>query len=131
MIAPEVAEGGASTLGSSKGSMALGAAGSIKPARTSHPYIVGISLVVIGGFSLIGSITGTLPSMLAALFVPNALVDASGNAPAPNIVNYANATTQAVLGNPIPLWHLFGSNYNNLNLNRFVPKFLGGSGNSL
>ena len=49
--------------------------------RTHHPYIVGITLMAVGGFALVGSITGALPSMLAALFVPNALVDAGGNLP--------------------------------------------------
>lgn len=56
-------------------------------AKTSHPYVVGLVLTVMGGFMLIGSITGALPSMIAALFVPNALVDTSGNSPSPNIIN--------------------------------------------
>jgi len=49
--------------------------------RTHHPYIVGITLMAVGAFALVGSITGTLPSMIAALFVPNALVDTGGNLP--------------------------------------------------
>lgn len=107
MITPEVIDSGASTLGLG-GSSKLGLLGAAKPARTNHPYIVGISLVVIGGFSLVGSITGTLPSMLAALFVPNALVDKSGNTPAPpnpitsvTKLGYGLATGGIVGGNPL------------------------------
>ncbi len=108
MIAPEVADSGASSLGISKGSSKLGLLGAAQPAKTNHPYIVGLSLVVIGGLSLVGSITGTLPSMIAALFVPNALVDASSNTPAaPNELSYLAkasegiATAGLIGGNPI------------------------------
>lgn len=58
----------------------LGAAGAGLPRpRTHHPYIVGLALMTVGAFALVGSITGALPSMLAALFCPNALVDTTGN----------------------------------------------------
>jgi hypothetical protein len=47
--------------------------------KTTHPYIVGFVLIVVGGFSLVGSLTGDLPAMIAALFVPDALEDKNGN----------------------------------------------------
>jgi hypothetical protein len=66
----------------------LSAGGSALPKpKTSHPYIVGLSLILVGGFMLIGSITGTLPSMLAALFDPDALEDASHNSPVANVLH--------------------------------------------
>ena len=49
--------------------------------KTAHPYVVGMALIIIGGFGLVGSVTGTLPAMIAGLFVPNALVDSSGSSP--------------------------------------------------
>jgi hypothetical protein len=55
--------------------------------KTSHPYIVGFILLSTGLFALVGSITGTLPSMLAALFVPSALLDSSGNTASPGILS--------------------------------------------
>ena len=45
--------------------------------KTDHPYVLGLIFTGIGLFVLVGSITGTLPSMLAALFVPHALEDAN------------------------------------------------------
>lgn len=75
------ADSGASSTGLSGGQKA-GALGSALPKpRTHHPYIVGLTLMVVGAFALVGSITGTLPSMIAALFVPNALVDVAGSNP--------------------------------------------------
>ncbi len=74
ILAPET---GALT-GTQKATAGLGA---VPTAKTSHPYVVGIALLVIGGFGLIGSLTGQLPSMIAALFVPNALVNAEGKRP--------------------------------------------------
>jgi hypothetical protein len=47
--------------------------------RTHHPYVVGLLLIAGGSCMLIGSITGALPSMLAALFCPTALQDANAN----------------------------------------------------
>jgi hypothetical protein len=132
MIAPEVADSGASTLGASdaKGPSKLGALGAVKPAKTSHPYIVGLSLVAVGAFGLVGSITGTLPSMIAALFVPNALVDKAGNTPAPTLLNKAASLSEGIVTGGV-----VGTNpikaYNNLNLNRFIPSWLGGTGTSL
>lgn len=90
--APEVVEGTIGAAGDTLGSTASGlglttgqkgaAIGRALPKpRTKHPYVVGGVLMLIGGFGLIGSLTGTLPSMLAALFVPNALVDSQGNHP--------------------------------------------------
>lgn len=69
------------------GGQKAAAAGRLLPKpRTSHPYIVGLSLVAIGLLSLVGSITGTLPSMIAALFVPNALgPSATSDVPVPII----------------------------------------------
>jgi len=82
-IAGEVAgdSAGASSGGLSGLQKANAANSALPKVRTTHPYVVGLSLIVIGGFALIGSITGTLPSMLAALFVPNALIDSAGNSP--------------------------------------------------
>jgi hypothetical protein len=59
---------------------------------TSHPYVVGIILLITGGFVVVGSVTGTLPSMLAGLFVPEALTDKHNNTPAPDALGViANA----------------------------------------
>jgi len=86
MIEPE-AEAATSKLGLTGGQKASAGLGAIPTAKTHHPYIVGIVLVLIGGFGLIGSLTGALPSMLAALFVPHALVDSDGNsAPGPGLL---------------------------------------------
>lgn len=83
MVLDATPEGAAANAGASAGlnlGQKIGAANRALPKpRTHHPYIVGLSLIVIGGFALIGSITGALPSMLAALFVPDALVDSAGN----------------------------------------------------
>ena len=82
MIVPE-AEGAASSVGKKFGLTNSQKAGAISAGlpqpRTHHPYILGLILITTGGFMLIGSVTGTLPSMLAALFVPNALDDTGGN----------------------------------------------------
>lgn len=51
---------------------------SLPKPKTNHPYIVGITLIAIGAFGLVGSINGSLPSMIAALFVPDALIDPAG-----------------------------------------------------
>jgi len=97
-------EGAASKTGSKLGltnsqkGAALGR--SLPQPRTHHPYIVGLSLIVIGMFSLVGSITGTLPSMLAALFVPTALEDGSGNPAAPSLLNKLGGVA-SVVANPL------------------------------
>lgn len=49
--------------------------------RTHHPYLLGLIFIVAGGFWLVGSITGTLPSMIAALFDPSVLDDSDSNPP--------------------------------------------------
>jgi hypothetical protein len=74
---------------------------SLPKPKTTHPYIVGLSLIVVGGFMLIGSITGTLPSMLAALFDPTALVDEKGNAPGFLSKLVSGVTGDALAG---PVW---------------------------
>lgn len=80
MMLPEaLGDAGSSKIGLTGGQKASAIGRLFPKPKTSHPYVVGLSLVVIGGFSLVGSITGKLPSMLAALFDPNALVDSSGN----------------------------------------------------
>lgn len=42
--------------------------------KEDHPYATGILLVVIAGFGVAGSVTGQLAAMLAALWVPSALI---------------------------------------------------------
>ena len=78
MIVPE-AEGAGAKVAKKFGLTGSQKAGAISAGlpqpRTHHPYILGLILITTGGFMLIGSVTGTLPSMLAALFVPNALDD--------------------------------------------------------
>lgn len=41
-------------------------------------YATGITLITVGVFGIIGSITGELANMLAALWAPDTLADASG-----------------------------------------------------
>lgn len=78
-----LASEGSSVIGLSSGQKATAGLGAIPTPKTQHPYVVGIALVLIGGLGLIGSVTGTLPSMIAALFVPDALIEPStGNSPA-------------------------------------------------
>jgi len=97
MIVPEAAESGASKFGLTGGQKASAGLGAVPTAKTSHPYVVGIALVLIGGFGLVGSIIGALPSMLAALFVPNALIDSGGNqkAPSPASLTAVNPLTSS------------------------------------
>jgi len=96
MLAPE-AESAIGLTGGQKASAGLGA---IPTAKTQHPYVVGIALVLVGGFGLIGSITGTLPSMIAALFVPDALTDSAGKKP--GVLTPVNPLTSSpTLGTPI------------------------------
>jgi hypothetical protein len=83
------AESGASTVGKKFGltgsQKAAAVSGGIPSPRTKHPYILGLLLISGGCLMLIGSITGTLPSMIAALFDPNALDDSGGNPASPGI----------------------------------------------
>jgi len=108
MLAPEAE----SAIGLTRGQKAAAGLGAVPTAKTQHPYIVGTVLVLVGGFGLIGSITGTLPSMLAALFAPNALiVSADGSTPninTPSVVkkaglnlNILNNKNSVTGGNPI------------------------------
>ena len=86
MLAPEAE----SAIGLTRGQKAAAGLGAVPTAKTQHPYIVGTVLVLVGGFGLIGSITGTLPSMIAALFVPTALqVSADGSIITPPAVKKA------------------------------------------
>jgi hypothetical protein len=48
---------------------------------------------------MVGSITGTLPSMLAALFVPQALEGSGGNTPAPPGGNTADTPLGSTTNN--------------------------------
>ena len=66
----------------------------IPTARTHHPYVVGLILIVVGCVGLVGSITGNLPAMLGALFDPNAIMDTSGNAAGPNITSKSLTSAQ-------------------------------------
>jgi hypothetical protein len=42
--------------------------------KSDHHVVIGLALVVTGVLGAIGSLLGTLPAMLAALFQPDALV---------------------------------------------------------
>lgn len=82
MIAPE-AEAVGSKIGLTGGQKAGALSGALPQPRTHHPYVVGLVFIVTGMFMLVGSITGTLPSMIAGLFDPNALEDSNHNTPTP------------------------------------------------
>lgn len=47
--------------------------------KQDHHIVFGIGLLTVGVFGLIGSVTGSLAVMLAALFDPSALVDGSNS----------------------------------------------------
>lgn len=72
--------------------------------RTHHPYIVGGTLIIVGVFGLIGSITGSLPSMLAALFVPPALTDYTGNSPVADILGQVENVVTAPVKIAQDIW---------------------------
>lgn len=102
MPAAEAAEALAPSSAGLSGTQRAGAISSALPKpRTRHPYIVGLTLIIVGGFSLIGSITGTLPSMLAALFVPAALVDSGGNSPSPDIFGIVGQSLENIATSPV------------------------------
>jgi len=46
--------------------------------KNDHHIIFGIALILVGGFGVIGSLTGRLAPMIAGLFDPSDLVSASG-----------------------------------------------------
>ncbi len=93
------AEEAGSSIGLTTGQKASAASRALPRPKTNHPYVVGLVLTTIGGFAIIGSITGTLPSMLAALFVPNALIDSSGAQAAPSV----SSDLAAIGSQPVPL----------------------------
>lgn len=65
----------------SEGLLALPKIGkSVPTPRTQHPYIAGLLLIIVGGVGLIGSITGNLPAMIAALFDPDTLAERQSGA---------------------------------------------------
>lgn len=72
--------------------------------KENHHYTSGILLVVVGGAGLVGSLTGELANMLAALFVPSILFTAGGsqNNPQPNPGPLISGGTSlfGVLGGP-------------------------------
>lgn len=70
--------------GTAASGAALGAGLLPKP-KTNHPYIVGLILITIGVAGMIGSVTGQLPAMIAALFDPNVLVDKNDATPGTSI----------------------------------------------
>ena len=88
----QIGSTGGLSSGLSKGQIGSAIGRALPKPKTHHPYIVGLTLIVVGGASLIGSLTGSLPAMIGALFVPNALVDTSGKAVAPNILQGLPAT---------------------------------------
>lgn len=53
-------------------------AGAVSTFKSDHHIVFGIALGAVGVFGLIGSLTGSLAVMLAALFDPSALIDGSG-----------------------------------------------------
>lgn len=64
--------------------------------KSDHHVIIGVSLLTIGLMGAVGSLLGTLPSMLAALFQPNALVSKG-------VVTQADAAALAGQGFNVPL----------------------------
>jgi len=98
--APAAAEGAAgggsealAALGFSKGQKsgsagagAQGVANILPKPKTTHPYLVGLIFIVVGVAGIVGSITGTLPAMIAALWDPPILVDKSGSSVAPGFL---------------------------------------------
>lgn len=72
--------------------------------KDNSGYATGIVLVLVGVFGAIGSITGTLPSMLAALWVPEILTTSTGSSAvasnplnsAANAINLLNPVTGPV-----------------------------------
>lgn len=92
-------------------SVAGSLSGLVPRPKTSHPYVLGLILTTVGIFALVGSITGTLPSMIAALFVPQALEDAGSTPVSPgsfdNILGGANGVVAGIVDPAYGLSQLF------------------------
>lgn len=71
--------------------------------KTEHHYVVGALLLFVGLIGIAGSITGTLPSMIAGLFEPSALgsvtssTGQSGDTVNPSAIS---SSTTASIGTP-------------------------------
>ena len=68
-----------------------------------HHYASGIILATIGVVGVVGSVTGNLPSMLAALWVPDILITSSGaQAASGSLPSLGSLTNEALnpLNNP-------------------------------
>lgn len=61
--------------------------------KTEHHYIAGALLLFVGVMGIAGSVTGTLPAMIAGLFEPSDLYTAGAVTPPPK-----NTTTSTNLG---------------------------------
>ena len=68
--------------------------------KTEHPYIVGLILIATGVLGMIGSVTGQLPAMVAALFDPGVLTDKTGSSPGilGDLENIASGSPSGILG---------------------------------
>ena len=75
--------------GQKAGAIGAGVSGTAKllpRPKTTHPYLVGLIFVAIGLAGMVGSITGSLPAMIAALWDPPILVDKTGASVAPGFL---------------------------------------------
>ena len=54
-------------------------AGTVGTFKQDHHVVFGVALTAVGLFGVIGSVTGRLAVMLAALFDPGALIDSPGS----------------------------------------------------
>lgn len=64
--------------------------------HSKHQYVVGITLTVVGVFGVLGSLTGNLAPMIAALFAPQYIQAASGSNSAPTSVNAPGSSDKEV-----------------------------------
>lgn len=93
VAAAPAAEDVVGALGLSKGQKAgaasqgaQGVANVLPRPKTTHPYLVGLIFIVVGVAGIVGSITGTIPAMIAALWDPPVLVDKQGASVAPGFL---------------------------------------------